>query len=104
MKQICSRCVMDSEVPDISFNEKGYCNYCEDFLSIMAQTIESDPDKRRVELERFVEQVKQDGKGKKYDCIIGLSGGVDSAWVLYQAKKNGLRPLAVHMDNGWKTS
>lgn len=94
---------MDSDVHDISFDEKGHCNYCEDFLSIMAHTIESDPNKRRVELERFVEQVKKDGKGKKYDCIIGLSGGVDSAWVLYQAKKKGLRPLAVHMDNGWNS-
>lgn len=103
MKQICNRCVMDSEVPDIHFNEEGNCNYCEDFLEMMSRTVEPDPIKRKEELNRFVEKVKSDGRGKEYDCIIGLSGGVDSAWVLYQAKKMGLRPLAVHMDNGWNS-
>lgn len=94
---------MDSDVPDITFNEKGICNYCEEFFAMMAPTVQSDPVKRRAELDLFVDQVKRDGKGNEYDCIIGLSGGVDSAWVLYQAKKMGLRPLAVHMDNGWNS-
>ena len=103
MKQTCNRCVMDSDVPDITFNEGGNCNYCEEFLAMMARTVQPDPVKRQAELNLFVDQVKRDGKGKEYDCIIGLSGGVDSAWVLYQAKMMGLRPLAVHMDNGWNS-
>jgi hypothetical protein len=94
---------MDSDVPDITFNEEGNCNYCEEFLAMMERTVQPDPVKRQAELDLFVDQVKRDGKGKEYDCIIGLSGGVDSAWVLYQAKKMGLRPLAVHMDNGWNS-
>jgi N-acetyl sugar amidotransferase len=94
---------MDSEVPDIHFNQEGNCNYCEDFIAMMTRTVQPDPIKRQIALERFIERVKEDGKGKKYDCIIGLSGGVDSAWVLYQAKQLGLRPLAVHMDNGWNS-
>lgn len=103
MKQTCNRCVMDSDVPDITFNEEGNCNYCEEFLAMIERTLQPDPVKRQVKLDLFVDQVKRDGKGKEYDCIIGLSGGVDSAWVLYQAKKMGLRPLAVHMDNGWNS-
>lgn len=103
MIQKCNRCVMDSEVPDIHFNQEGNCNYCEDFIAMMTRTVQPDPIKRQIALERFIERVKEDGKGKKYDCIIGLSGGVDSAWVLYQAKQLGLRPLAVHMDNGWNS-
>lgn len=103
MKQTCNRCVMDSDVPDIIFNEEGNCNYCEEFIAMMTRNVQPDPIKRQAELDLFVDQVKRDGKGKEYDCIIGLSGGVDSAWVLYQAKKVGLRPLAVHMDNGWNS-
>lgn len=103
MKIICNRCVMDSDVPGISFNELGNCNYCEEFLAMMKSTVQTDTVKLKAELDFFVDQVKTEGKGKEYDCIIGLSGGVDSAWVLYQAKKKGLRPLAVHMDNGWNS-
>lgn len=103
MTQICKRCVMDAQVPDLRFNADGVCNYCEDFLGMMGRTVHPDPARRQADLERFVAQVKRDGEGKPYDCIIGLSGGVDSAWVLYQAKKMGLRPLAVHMDNGWNS-
>ncbi len=103
MKIICNRCVMDSEIPYINFNKEGNCNYCEDFLEMMARTVQPDATNRQIEFERFVEKVKRDGEGKQYDCIIGVSGGVDSAWVLYQAIKMGLRPLAVHMDNGWNS-
>src|SRR6185369_17003957 len=53
--------------------------------------------------EAFLERVRREGKGKEYDCIVGLSGGVDSSYVLYQAVRNGLRPLAVHLDNGWNS-
>jgi N-acetyl sugar amidotransferase len=94
---------MDAQVPDIHFSADGICNYCEEFLGMMGRTVHPDPVHRQAELERFVEQVKRDGQGQEYDCIIGLSGGVDSAWVLFQAIALGLRPLAVHMDNGWNS-
>ena len=54
-------------------------------------------------LERFVKAVKKSGRGKTYDCIVGVSGGVDSSWTLAEVKRLGLRPLAVHMDNGWNS-
>jgi N-acetyl sugar amidotransferase len=103
MTQICKRCVMDAQVPNIRFDKEGNCNYCEEFLGMMERTVHPDPLHRQATLERFVDDVKREGQGKPYDCIIGLSGGVDSAWVLYQAKLLGLRPLAVHMDNGWNS-
>lgn len=59
--------------------------------------------KRKVELEKIILKIKEEGKGKKYDCIMGLSGGVDSSYVAYMANKYKLRPLAVHVDNGWNS-
>jgi N-acetyl sugar amidotransferase len=103
MAHICTRCLMDDGVPDIRFDARGVCNYCEEFVQMMAATHSPDAVKRSRDFSRFVETVKRDGQDKEYDCIVGLSGGVDSAWVLYQAKAQGLRPLAVHMDNGWNS-
>jgi len=94
---------MDTSAEDITFNENGICNYCTDFLENSKQFIESEPNQRKRNLEQFIEKVKLTGKGKRYDCIIGVSGGVDSSWVLVNAVKLGLRPLAVHMDNGWNS-
>lgn len=103
MTQVCSRCVMDAQVPGIRFNEAGICNYCDEFLALLAPAGAIEPLGREAALQSFLERVKRDGKGSPYDCVIGLSGGVDSSWVLYQAKRLGLRPLAVHMDNGWNS-
>lgn len=103
MQKLCSRCVMDSTVPDIFFNNDGVCNYCESFLQKYQQTFVERRRSSTRALELFLNQVKKDGVGKEYDCVVGLSGGVDSAWVLYQASKFGLRCLAVHMDNGWNS-
>nr|WP_255700533.1 N-acetyl sugar amidotransferase [Dethiosulfovibrio faecalis] len=100
---MCSRCVMDTTARDISFDENGVCNYCTDFLSRSSKVLFKDPEARKKELDAFVAKVKKDGKGKPYDCIIGVSGGVDSSWVLVKAIELGLRPLAVHMDNGWNS-
>jgi N-acetyl sugar amidotransferase len=94
---------MDSTVPEITFNEDGECNFCVEFkqsLKDLHLIGKGHPDN---EIKRIVSSIQLDGKHKKYDCIIGLSGGVDSAWVLYKAKLLGLRPLAVHMDNGWNS-
>jgi N-acetyl sugar amidotransferase len=101
--QVCSRCVMDTSATDISFDENGVCNYCTEFLARSGHILHKDPLQRTQELNAFVAKVKEEGKGKPYDCIIGVSGGVDSSWVLVQAVKLGLRPLAVHMDNGWNS-
>jgi N-acetyl sugar amidotransferase len=99
--QVCNRCVMDTSAKDIRFDSNGICNYCQEFEQRLATMHLSNPQKRQVELEKVVEKVRRDGKGKPYDCIVGLSGGVDSAYTLLKVKELGLRPLAVHMDNGW---
>lgn len=101
--QVCSRCVMDTSVSDIVFDSDGVCNYCTEFLDRSGHIVFKDPVLREQDLTQFVERVKADGRGKRYDCVIGVSGGVDSSWALVQAVKLGLRPLAVHMDNGWNS-
>jgi len=99
--QICTRCVMDTSAKDIIFDEEGVCNYCTEFLNECSYILFKDSKERRKELDELVGKVKAMGQGKRYDCIIGLSGGVDSSWALVQAMQAGLRPLGVHMDNGW---
>jgi N-acetyl sugar amidotransferase len=94
---------MDTSAEDIVFDEQGHCNYCTEFLGIQERFLESDPEKRQAKLDAFVARVKESGKGKRYDCVVGVSGGVDSSWALVQAVRLGLRPLAVHMDNGWNS-
>ena len=101
--QMCTRCVMDTSAPDISFDENGVCNYCTDFLSNSAHILFKDSSQRQRELDALVEQIKKHGKNKDYDCIVGVSGGVDSSTALVNAVGLGLRPLAVHMDNGWNS-
>ena len=100
--QVCVRCVMDTSADDITF-ERGVCSYCTEFLSKSRHVLTRERDARKGELAAFVATVKARGKGKPYDCVIGVSGGVDSSWALVQAVKLGLRPLAVHMDNGWNS-
>lgn len=101
--QICSRCVMDTSAKEIAFDDQGVCNFCTDFLNRSGQVIHLSTDLKNQKLDAFIEKIKSAGRGKRYDCIIGVSGGVDSSWVLVQAVKHGLRPLAVHMDNGWNS-
>ena len=101
--QICKRCVVNANVPNTTFDANGYCNYCNTFIEHNTHIIKKDPALQQQELLAFIEKVKRNGKGKQYDCIVGVSGGVDSSWVLVQVKKLGLRPLAVHMDNGWNS-
>lgn len=92
----CKRCLMDETAEGIIFTETG-CNYCDEFLEVLKK-----PKKKiNLNLEEFVEKIKEEGKGKRYYCIVGISGGVDSSYTLVKVKELGLRPLAVHMDNGW---
>ncbi len=101
--QLCTNCVMDTSADDITFNELGVCNFCTQFSESSQLRIDQDPIIKQGKLDEFVKKVKFEGKGKRYDCIIGVSGGVDSSWGLVQAVNLGLRPLAVHMDNGWNS-
>jgi N-acetyl sugar amidotransferase len=101
--QCCTRCVMDTSAIDITFNKEGICNYCTDFLARYQPMQQKNADQKEKELREFINTIKSVGNGKRYDCIIGLSGGVDSSWALVKAVKLGLRPLAVHMDNGWNS-
>ncbi len=96
--QVCTRCIMDTTAADIRFDNNGICNYCSDYLKREAKTKKTQKD-----LDDFLSEVKKNGKNKKYDCVIGLSGGVDSTFSLLKACEHGLRPLAVHMDNGWNS-
>lgn len=101
--KVCSRCIYDESVAYIKFDENGVCNYCHQ-IDKLAEEYGTGKEKGEKEFQNIVEQIKQDGKNKKYDCIIGVSGGTDSSYMLYLAKKLGLRPLAVHYDNTWNTS
>lgn len=92
---------MDTSAADITFDVDGVCNYCTDFLVRLDRYVEPDPVERERRLHALVDKVKANGKGKPYDCIIGVSGGVDSSYTLVRAVELGLRPLAVHMDSGW---
>lgn len=92
---------MDTTAAGILFDAQGRCNYCRNFEEKLATYQPASPDELSRRLTKLVDRVKAEGSGKPYDCIVGLSGGADSSFALYQAKKSGLRPLAVHMDNGW---
>ncbi|NBP59386.1 N-acetyl sugar amidotransferase, partial [bacterium] len=100
--KICTRCIMDTSDSEIRFNEWGVCNHCIQH-DITAGLLVPNPEIAKIELEKLVANVKESGKGKQYDCIIGLSGGVDSTYVALLVKRLGLRPLAVHLDNGWNS-
>ncbi|NMM05994.1 N-acetyl sugar amidotransferase [Polaromonas sp.] len=100
--QICSNCIMDTSDSNITFDEKGWCDYCNNYHTKILPHWH--PDERgRQKLLTTVERIKRDGKGKDHDCLIGLSGGVDSSHVAYLAKQYGLRPLLFHVDAGWNS-
>jgi N-acetyl sugar amidotransferase len=99
--QLCTRCVMDTTDEEIVFDARGHCNHCEDKLQRMAQIPASKGDAPQ-RLQEVVAAIKADQRGE-YDSLVGLSGGVDSSYVAWQAVKLGLRPLAVHFDNGWNS-
>jgi N-acetyl sugar amidotransferase len=96
--KICNRCVLDTTVKDIVFNEKDICNYCTKYLNkVRGRGAIAD------HIDVLIGQIKKSGKGHEYDCIFGLSGGLDSTWGLKVLVDHGLRPLVVHMDNGWNS-
>lgn len=100
--QRCERCVMDTTIQEITFDEQGICNYCKTYEMRVNAEILSMPQREQAR-QRLVETIRKAGTGRAYDCIIGVSGGVDSSYVAHLVKEAGLRPLAVHLDNGWNS-
>ena len=98
--QICRRCVMDTTDPEIQFDEKGVCNHCKNYDELSQKFVFRGKDAEE-KLNKIITEIKTSGEKNEYNCIIGVSGGVDSSFVAYKVKELGLRPLAVHLDNGW---
>jgi len=100
--QVCSRCVMDTTDPGITFDSNGVCCHCLEFEEKAKQSwFPNEEGKKR--LANILNQVRAAGKNQEYDCIIGLSGGVDSCYLALKVKEWGLRPLVVHVDAGWNS-
>jgi len=91
---------MDTTDPNIKFDNAGVCNHCKEYAEMARKELHSG-EQGQMELNKLISVIKEKGKNKEYDCVIGLSGGVDSTFVAYKVKQLGLRPLAVHLDNGW---
>ena len=101
--KICSKCVMDSTETAIVFDENGVCDHCNTYYSHTLPTWDTG-EKGLAELMKSVGLIKKEGEGKEFDCIIGMSGGIDSSYLVYVAKeKLGLRPLVFHVDAGWNS-
>lgn len=100
--QVCTNCVMDTSDTEIVFDEHGVCNHCHQFENETRKTWFPNEEGKN-KLEQFIDAVRQEGRGKEYDCIIGLSGGVDSSYLALILKDYGLRPLVVHVDGGWNS-
>ena len=101
--QICSHCIMDTSDFNIIFDDRGWCDYCNNFESAIQPNWHTDQ-KGEYALKLLADKIRREGKGRDFDCIIGLSGGLDSSYVAYVVKeKMGLRPLLFHVDAGWNT-
>ena len=101
--QICTKCVMNTSASEIIFDEQGVCNFCHEYEEAK-DTLWHRGEKGQRLLEQTLNRIKSEAKDKEYDCIIGLSGGVDSSYVAYLAKRVfNLRPLVVHVDTGWNS-
>jgi N-acetyl sugar amidotransferase len=101
--RICSRCIYDERVPSIHFDGEGVCNYCRQVEGLVARYGSGQP-KGEAHFSAILNDIKRAGRAKKYDCIVGVSGGTDSSYLVYLAKEWGLRPLAVHYDNTWNSA
>jgi N-acetyl sugar amidotransferase len=101
--RMCSRCILDTSINSLELDENGVCNYCHQYDELASRTIGRDKEIRYKEFQQVVDQIKERGKNNKYDCILGLSGGMDSSYLALITKEYGLRPLVVHFDNGWNS-
>jgi N-acetyl sugar amidotransferase len=94
---------MDTSDKQIKFDKHGVCNHCKDYFAVLNKQLKTGDDLKK-EFGKFAEKIKIEGKTKEYDCIIGVSGGVDSSYLAHVlVKEYGLRPLAIHLDNGWNS-
>ena len=101
--QTCTNCVMDTTDAKITFDDKGICDHCNGFYKNILPNWHTD-EKGWQALQKIVDKIKKEGIGKDFDCIIGMSGGIDSSYLTYIAKeKLGLRPLVFHVDAGWNS-
>lgn len=98
----CNRCIMDTTDPAIHFDDQGVCNHCNNFEKVVSKGYFPNAEGKK-KLDQILADIKAEGKGKEYDCIIGLSGGVDSCYLAVKVKEWGLRPLVVHVDTGWNS-
>lgn len=98
---ICSRCIYDDRIPYITFDGDGICNYCRQHEQLDLEYPTGE--KGWAILEGMAKKIRESGKNKKYDVVVGVSGGCDSSYLLYLAKKLDLRPLAAHFDNTWNS-
>jgi N-acetyl sugar amidotransferase len=100
---ICTNCIMDTSDSLITFDEQGTCDHCRNFCEKILPNWHTDDQGER-EIVKQVEEIKAEGRGRSHDCLIGISGGVDSSYLVYLAKeKFGLRPLLYHVDGGWNS-
>jgi len=103
IEQICINCVMDTSDSRITFDERGVCDHCRGFREHVLPHWHPDETGRRM-FARVVGEIRRTGKGKEFDCILGMSGGLDSSFMLHLAVKEfGLRPLVFHVDGGFYT-
>lgn len=101
--QICTNCIMDTSDSSITFDEKGVCEYCQNYYSNILPNWHTD-ERGEAEIMKVMDQIREEGKDKDHDCLIGISGGLDSSYLAYLAKeKFGLRPLLFHVDAGWNS-
>ena len=101
--QICTNCVMDTTDSKITFDEKGVCDHCNTFYKDILPNWHTD-ERGDEALNEIVKIIKKEGEGKDFDCLMGMSGGIDSSYLLYVMKeKYGLRPLVFHVDAGWNS-
>jgi N-acetyl sugar amidotransferase len=100
---ICTNCIYDEKINNIVFDSQGVCNYCHQIKKLNDE-YGTGLYKGENKFKKIINEIKKNGKNKKYDCIIGVSGGTDSSYLLLKAKEWGLRPLAVHYDNTWNSA
>lgn len=101
--QVCTNCVMDTSDTTITFDQHGTCDHCQDFYKHILPNWHTD-ELGRVELQSIINKIKKDGEGRDFDCIMGMSGGADSSYMLHLVVKEfGLRPLVFHVDGGWNS-
>ena len=101
--QSCTKCIMDTTDPDIRFNAEGLCNYCVEFARNKALRKTSELKDKGLQFQTILSTLKAQVKTGEFDCVVGLSGGIDSSYLIFKMKDWGLNPLVVHIDTGWNT-